>query len=263
MPTLAPTPALAAYESLAPGYDAFTAGHDHDLWLRRILALALAHGLAGRRVLDVACGTGKSTAPLVARGFDVTACDISPSMAALATRRLGPTVSVSVADMRDLPARLGTFDLVVCLDDSINYLGDREDLVTAFASVARLLHDRGIYVFDVNTLAAYRASYEQPTVTAIGGAVFCWRGDLGDAPAPDGLHEAQLDAFLPEPDGRVARLASHHVQRHFGDETIRSALAEAGLRCVEVVGQLPGVRFSRPADDDVHAKRLYVARSAR
>ena len=36
MQTLSNTPALAAYEALAPTYDVFTAEHDHDRWLRRL-----------------------------------------------------------------------------------------------------------------------------------------------------------------------------------------------------------------------------------
>ena len=77
-------PALAAYEALAPFYDEFTAGYDYDRWLDGLEALALEHGLRGRSLLDVACGTGKSFMPMLARGYEVTACDLSPAMVELA-----------------------------------------------------------------------------------------------------------------------------------------------------------------------------------
>ena len=47
----------AAYDALAHVYDGLTAHHDHERWLALLLGLALSHGLAGNRALDVACGT--------------------------------------------------------------------------------------------------------------------------------------------------------------------------------------------------------------
>ncbi len=77
-------PESSPYDVVAPAYDTLTAGHAHDRWLADIERVALAHGLRGRRVLDVACGTGKSFAPLLRRGYDVTACDASAAMVARA-----------------------------------------------------------------------------------------------------------------------------------------------------------------------------------
>ncbi|MDP9292961.1 MAG: methyltransferase domain-containing protein [Actinomycetota bacterium] len=76
-------PGTAIYDSLAPVYDLLTAGYDHGRWLAALERLALEHGLAGRRLLDVACGTGSSFLPLLLAGYEVTACDVSPAMAAI------------------------------------------------------------------------------------------------------------------------------------------------------------------------------------
>lgn len=254
--------ALLTYEALAPTYDAFTAEHDHERWLARIEALALGHGLSGRRVLDVGCGTGKSAAPLLRRGYRISACDLSPGMAAIARERLGPAAHVFVADMCDLPDELGPFDLVTCLDDALNYLDSAHNLRAAFASVRRVLAPGGLYVFDVNTLGAYRSAFAEHAVVETGDVLFCWRGAGAGAEAagaePDAVYEAQLDAFARERDGRWSRSTSHHRQRHFSDATVREALAAAGLRCRALFGQAPGVRLSRRADEEAHAKRLYV-----
>jgi ubiquinone/menaquinone biosynthesis C-methylase UbiE len=114
--------AAAAYEVLAPYYDVFTAGYAYEQWIAAIEDRALALGLRGRRALDLACGTGNSTGPLLARGYSVVACDISPGMIEVAQRKYPEAAnSFLVADMRRLP-ELGRFDLVLCLDDAINYL---------------------------------------------------------------------------------------------------------------------------------------------
>src|SRR2546423_10557691 len=114
-------PAFVAYERLAPFYDRFTESYDYDRWLPRLEAIALDHGLSGKRLLDVGCGTGKSFAPMLARGYEVVGCDISPAMVERARERFGDRAEVFVADMRELP-RIDTFDLVTCLDDALNYV---------------------------------------------------------------------------------------------------------------------------------------------
>src|SRR3982751_6899693 len=78
-----------AYEAIAPVYDDFTAHHDYELWLGNFLPKLRNHGLRGRRLLDIGCGTGKSFLPMLERGWQVTACDISPSMLELAEAKAG------------------------------------------------------------------------------------------------------------------------------------------------------------------------------
>nr|WP_246345718.1 class I SAM-dependent methyltransferase [Conexibacter arvalis] len=255
METTTPPAALIAYERLAPVYDRFTDSYDHDGWVGRLEALARRHGLAGRRALDVACGTGKSFLPLVARGYDVWACDLSPAMVDRARRVTGDVspARVTVADMRQLPA-LGSFDLVTCLDDAVNYLLDDDGLRAAFASVARLLAPGGIYLFDANTLATYRdgfgarATFERPLADAI------WRGETTGPIVPGAICSASIEI------GGPAAAVSRHVQRHHPEATVRALLASAGLDCRAVMGQSPGGLLHEEPDEEAHTKLVYVAR---
>ena len=260
MQTLSNTPALAAYEALAPTYDVFTAEHDHDRWLRRLNGIVEGHGIGGYRLLDVGCGRARAPGRCCCAAMTVTACDISPGMVAIARERLGPTADVFVADMRDLPGDLDTFDLVTCLDDAVNYLTTRDDLLAAFESVERVLAPDGLYLFDVNTMLAYETSFASDFVAESPDAVFCWRAGQEAAGEPDSAYSAMLDTFVLEADGRWSRTTSRHEQRHFSDETIRACLGEAGLQCVDMIGQAPGVQLSRPVDETVHHKCVYLAR---
>jgi SAM-dependent methyltransferase len=249
-----PSDTRAAYDELAPVYDGLTAHHDHEGWLAQLLGVAGDHGLAGRRLLDVACGTGKSFAPLLDRGYDVWACDISPAMIERARRcaDIDPD-RVLVADMRALP-ELGAFELVTCLDDAVNYLLDVDDLVAAFASVARLLAPDGIYLFDTNTLATYRAgfaadaTFERPLAAAV------WRGETTEP-----IHAGALCSAAIELAGDDGGAISRHVQRHHPEPTIRHALTSAGLACRAVLGQSTGGVLHEDADEDAHTKLVYVA----
>ena len=168
-----PELALAAYESFAPFYDRFTEDCQYDKWLGSLESWARSEGLSGRRVLDVACGTGKSFEPMLARGYDVTACDLSPAMVEEARRRSGASAEVVVADMRRLPWA-SAFDLVTCIDDAINYLLSLEDLERALGSMAVALRPGGFLVFDANTLATYRTTWAEDFELESGPVHFRW-----------------------------------------------------------------------------------------
>ena len=254
----APAPAADAYDALAATYDLFTAGHEHDRWLAALEERARRLGLPGRRVLDVACGTVKSFEPLLARGYAVDACDLSPAMAAEARRRHpDPRAHVWAADMRDLGAT-GPYDLLTCLDDAVNYLLDPADLGRAFAEAARVLAPGGLYVFDVNTLRTYREAFGRHAISERDGTVFCWRGGAADA-RPGSRHEAVLDVF-GEGEGRWARVTSVHVQRHHPRADVLAALQAAGLDCVAALGQRTGAQLHDAPDEERDTKAVYFAR---
>ena len=129
------TQAGEAYDALASGYDTLTRDYAYDRWLPALEQLAHDHGLAGHRVLDVACGTGESFLPLRARGYEVTGCDISAEMLGRA-RRKAPDVLLHHLDMRELPV-LGSFDLVTCIDDGLNYLLEEHERPPSAALASR------------------------------------------------------------------------------------------------------------------------------
>src|SRR3954453_24180348 len=132
MATQIEDPTVAAYELLAPFYDLYTHDYAHEDLLGEIEAIALEHGLGGRRLLDVGCDTGKSFVPMLARGYEVTACDISPAMVERA-REVGDA-DVFVADPRELPV-VGPFGPAIALDDTLNYLLSEEEVRLAFEGV--------------------------------------------------------------------------------------------------------------------------------
>src|SRR6056297_1012997 len=71
--------------------------------MRAIMLSRLPEDLTGQRVLDAGCGAGQMTAELAARGADVVAIDISPSLVEIAEKRLpehlAPRVTFTSGDM--------------------------------------------------------------------------------------------------------------------------------------------------------------------
>jgi ubiquinone/menaquinone biosynthesis C-methylase UbiE len=105
------------------------------------------------RLLDLACGPGRHSVPLSARGYDVTGVDISDEYLARARRRAasaGQSASFAKADMRDLSAFPdGSFDAVVSLHTSVGFFDSAEQNSRVFAEAARVLRPGGRLLVDV------------------------------------------------------------------------------------------------------------------
>lgn len=244
--------AQRTYEAMAPVYDDFTGHYESEAWIADLVKVLEHHGLTGKRLLDVGCGTGTSFMPMLAQGWKVTGCDISPAMLELAREKVGEKVRLAVADMLELPD-FGEFDLVWALDDAINYLLSPEELARALAGMRANLAPTGLLLFDVNELQAYRTFFAETTVVEREGRELIWRG-LASADVPPGsICESEMEVAPGE--------VLTHRQRHFPEAEVRAALAQAGLECLDVFGHgLDGIP-TQPLES-THTKAIYIARAA-
>jgi SAM-dependent methyltransferase len=252
--------ARTAYDALAPGYDVLTGWHDHDAWTAAVEGCAREAGLRGRRVLDVACGTGNTMGPMIARGYALTGVDVSRAMIAEARRKLGDRACLLVGDMRDLPA-LGAFDLVWCLGDALNYLDTAEELAATFAGIRRNLAPGGVVAFDVNTLATFRTLYSSLLAVPERDRVVVVEGRGPRDVAAGGAATAWIDRLQREPSGWWSRTRTEHHHRHHPEDVLRGALARAGIDCVAVVGADASGALDAPLDEHRHGKAVYTART--
>ncbi|NEU11054.1 magnesium protoporphyrin IX methyltransferase [Methylobacterium sp. BTF04] len=116
--------------------------------MRANLLAWLPDDLTGLRLLDAGCGTGALSIEAAARGAEVVAIDVSPTLVGLAKdraeERLGAgRIDFRVGDMLD--PWLGRFDHVVAMDSLIHYA--TPDIVRALAELS--LRTDGSVVFTV------------------------------------------------------------------------------------------------------------------
>ena len=98
---------------------------------------AWAGGLVqGKRVLDAGCGSGYGSDLLVRAGAaEVVGVDLDAEVVG-AARNDYPAVTFATADIRELPAELGDFDVVVCFE-VLEHLDDPETALGQLGTVLR------------------------------------------------------------------------------------------------------------------------------
>jgi ubiquinone/menaquinone biosynthesis C-methylase UbiE len=136
------------FDTSAAYYDAIyrAAGKDYAAEAARVheIVQRSTRG-AGRRLLDVACGTGGHVEHLK-QWYAVEGVDLSPEMLEIARSR-NPEVTFHLGDMTTL--RLGeTFDAVICLFSSIGYVQTVETLNQTLRAFARHTAPGGVVVVD-------------------------------------------------------------------------------------------------------------------
>jgi len=123
--------------------------------------------LAGRLVLDLACGPGRHAAQLAARGARSIGLDLSLPLLSLARARTHASVPLVRADMRYLPFRRQAFDVIVNLFTSFGYFADDAQHAAVIADARTLLRPGGTFVLDYLNATAVRDTlvpHEERTV---------------------------------------------------------------------------------------------------
>ena len=134
----------SAWDSQAENWIAWARApeHDHFFWRLGLPALLELLPPPGRRTLDLACGEGRVSRVLAARGHDVVGVEGSPALAS-AAREADPEIEVLDGDAAALPLPDGAVDLVVCSMALLNF----DDMDAAVREVARVLEPGGRFCF--------------------------------------------------------------------------------------------------------------------
>jgi malonyl-CoA O-methyltransferase len=153
---------------IAGAYDAWAAVYDTDANRTRDLAATVLRrapvNVAGRRVLEIGCGTGANTEWLAERSASVLAVDFSGEMLRRAEARVrAETVRFVAHDLRSAwPLPDGSVEVVIAM----LVLEHVESLLPVFAESARVLASGGeVFVSELHPmrqLAGQQAEFAHP-----------------------------------------------------------------------------------------------------
>ncbi|AWB45459.1 SAM-dependent methyltransferase [Paenibacillus sp. CAA11] len=228
---------MLSYRKFAYVYDELMEDMPYPEWLRFARTAWEKYDMP-KSVVDLGCGTGAITIPLINAGFEMTGIDLSGDMLAVARQKMesspngarlfkSGSVRWVQQDMRswEVPEPV---DSVISFCDCLNYLLEEEDITAVFNRTYAGLKPGGSFLFDVhhpNTLRRY--DEEQPFVWDEKSISYIWTCDF------DSLRceiEHHLSIFAQEKEGPLyRRFEETHVQRAYEPEWLRSELLRAGF----------------------------------
>ncbi|MFE4812291.1 methyltransferase domain-containing protein [Peribacillus simplex] len=227
------------YERFAYVYDELMKDAPYEKWLMILTAKLEQYGIGGRKVLDLACGTGEMTVELAQHGFVVTGVDLSDEMLLVANEKavkLGLSIPLFQQNMAELEG-LGQFDCVTIFCDSLNYLRDEEDIVKTFSRVHEHLKDGGLFLFDVHSIYKMEEIFRDNTF-AVNGEEVSYIWDCFPGVEPYSV-EHDLSFFVRDDEsGLYDRFDELHYQRTYPVEQYKKWLEQAGFTVSEVLADL-------------------------
>jgi SAM-dependent methyltransferase len=133
------------FTETAEYYDRIYSFKDYGKEAARLASIIRRIHPKARRLLDVACGTGRHI-EILRKRYDVEGIDISPQFVRMARQR-NPGARISLGDMTRLHLHR-TFDVVVCLFSSIGYVRTPGRLDQAVRSMAGALAPGGALIIE-------------------------------------------------------------------------------------------------------------------
>ena len=144
----------APFTNIAPYYDTLMSFVNYPSWVSYIETLLVANNIEAKKILDLACGTGTCLKLWAQRGYQVLGMDRSLPMLEICKQKIenfDNNLGLINCDMRNFSLK-SQVPIITCLYDSLNYILDKDELLQCFQNVYDVLDDKGIFIFDMNTI---------------------------------------------------------------------------------------------------------------
>lgn len=225
-----------AYDFLADRFEILNDDCDYPKWSQYFIE-GLSRLGAGKKGMELGCGSGAFSRALSHAGYEMTGADISLPMltkGAELARGEGLKIGFVQADARTIrtPEK---YDFILSPNDCYNYM-PAKDLASAFTHAAACLKRGGVFWFDVSSPCKLRGKVannmfadDREDVTYL--AFSTLSGDRV---------ELDVTLFTKNRDGSYSRFDEKHTQYIHEEGTISEALRRAGFEILAIEGHLGG-----------------------
>lgn len=217
------------YISLAKLYDGFSFDADSKDWADYIVALLKQKNIEqGANILDVGCGTGKTTLQLYKAGYNLIALDSSPNMLEVAAQRFadaGAKVQIINQDMREINLHRKV-DAVVCINDGINYLTECQDVLKAFDAIYSVLIDGGVFLFDISSAHKLKSMHGKSYFEEDDDGLYIWHNEYSNE---SDILTMDLSLYSHLEDNLYEKSLETHRQKAHEEKELTKLLEQSGF----------------------------------
>ncbi|WP_139892600.1 class I SAM-dependent methyltransferase [Bacillus sp. D386] len=231
-----------SYQNFAYVYDYLMKDAPYQEWVEFLKKIARKYQLDEKSILDIGCGTGELAIRLKEAGFQPTGVDLSEEMLAVAIQKASENqhdIPFYHQDMRALEG-LNLYDIVVIFCDSLNYLGDENDVKDTFKGVLNHMKEDGLFIFDVHSVKKMSTFFSDQTYADNGDDIsYIWNAWKGTDIPHSVVHELTFYVYDHELDA-YNRFDEDHFQRTYPIDMYKTWLDEIGFELVELMGDFGG-----------------------
>lgn len=203
------------YDGFSLVYDWMMRHVNYRRWVAFIVAVLKRLGNPKGLILDMGCGTGTVSLLLAEEGYKLVGLDLSIGMIRKAKEKASQakmSIPFLHGDMRSLPFRDNSFDVVLSLYDSINYILEKEGLKMVFGEVRRVLKGKGTFIFDLATEWNILRNFDGRTFSEEHDSFsYIWTNEYDKSTR---ICTSRLMFSIKE-GGRIRRLMEVHKQRMY------------------------------------------------
>ncbi|MFD2446133.1 class I SAM-dependent DNA methyltransferase [Bacillus sp. CGMCC 1.16607] len=227
------------YERFAYLYDQLMEDMPYEKWVELTDYYGKKHQITGKKLLDLACGTGELSYRFASSGYEVTGIDLSSDMLAIAkakTEEAGFHIPFYQQNMAELEG-LETFDYITIFCDSINYLSNEQEVVDTLEGAYKHLSNQGLFLFDVHSEFKMEHIFKNQTFT-LNDENLCYIWNCFEGEFPLSV-EHELTFFVKDATSeKYDRIEEYHFQRTFAINQYIKWLEQAGFETLHILGDL-------------------------
>lgn len=204
-----------------------------------------------KKILDMACGTGRHALIFSKRGFDVTGIDLSNNQLKVAREKASELqLNPKFFEMRMQDFKLDDkFDVALCMFEAINYITTYDEMKQALTNIRNHLKKDGLFIFDFLNGFPLLESYSPERMKIIdNGKIKMIRHKQMKLDKLKHLYEVKYNCLVLEGNKLIDQFDEFHSCRfYFPDET-KHLLEECGFKVLSI---FPFMEMDKQLTDDV------------
>lgn len=222
------------YNNLASVYDKLMEDMPYKEWADFIEKIIQKEDVKVEKILDLGSGTASISSLLSQKGYKLVNLDLSEEMLNQAKDKYKKADLKAIfvqKDIRDIEY-VSEFNCAISTFDTMNYFIDQRELEEIFSKVYSSLEEKGLFLFDMNTLYKFEKILGDEIYTYnTEDIVYIWENNYNKNTE---ILEIDLSFFVKKEVDYYQRFNEYHVQRYYPQDIIIEMLEKVGFSSIKL-----------------------------